>query len=75
MVDYDHEVLIIMRSKDDSQPAKTITIDNPSHRLTDYLENLTPQQRSERAFNLARFREEAQTGVRRPFQSLSLIHI
>ena len=69
MVDYDHEVLIIMRSKDDSQPAKTITIDNPSHRLTDYLENLTPQQRSERAFNLARFREEAQTGVRRPFQS------
>ena len=68
MVDYDHEVLIIMRSKDDSAPAKTITIDNPSHRLMDYLEKLTPQERKERAFNLARFREEAQSGVRRPFQ-------
>jgi hypothetical protein len=69
VVDYDHEVLIIMRSKDDREPAKTITIDNPSHKLMDYLDNLTPQERTERAFNLARFREEAQTGVRRPFQS------
>ncbi len=68
VADYDHEVLIIMRSKDDSEPAKTITIDNPSHKLMDYLDNLTPQERSARAFNLARFREEAQTGVRRPFQ-------
>jgi hypothetical protein len=69
VVDYDHEVLIIMRSKDDREPAKTITIDNPSHQLMDYLEKLTPQERTERAFNLARFREEAQSGVRRPFQS------
>ena len=68
VLDYDHEVLIIMRSKDDRHPAKTITIDNPSHQLMDYLENLTPQQRTERQFNLARFREEAQSGVRRPFQ-------
>lgn len=69
VVDYEHEVLIIMRSKDDMEPAKTITIDNPSHQLMDYLEKLTPQERTERAFNLARFREEARSGVRRPFQS------
>lgn len=69
VVDYDHEVLIIVRSKDDWAPAKTITIDNPSHQLMDYLEKLTPQQRTERSFNLARFREEAESGVRRPFQS------
>jgi len=69
VVDYEHEVLIIMRSKDDMEPAKTITIDNPSHQLMDYLEKLTPQERTERAFNLARFREESQSGVRRPFQS------
>ena len=69
LVDDEHEVLIIMRSKDDMEPAKTITIDNPSHQLMDYLDKLTPQQRTERAFNLARFREEAQSGVRRPFQS------
>ena len=38
MADYDREVLIIVRSKNDSsQMAKTISIDNPSHRLVDYL--------------------------------------
>ena len=69
LVDYEREVLIIVRSKDDLKPAKTITIDNPSHQLVDYLEKLSPQERTERAFDLARFREQAQTGVRRPFQS------
>jgi hypothetical protein len=69
VVDYDHEVLIIMRSKDDREPAKTITIDNPSHHLMDYLGKLTPQERTQREFNLARFREESQSGVRRPFQN------
>ncbi len=72
LADYNREVLIIVRSKDDLVPAKTITIDNPSHQLVSYLEGLTPQQRTERAFDLARFREQARSGVRRPFQSSDL---
>ena len=68
LADYEREVLIIVRSKDDSAPAKTITIDNPSHKLVNYLNKLTPPKRSKREFEMARFREQAQSGVQRPFQ-------
>ena len=78
MTDDDREVLIIVRSKDDSQPAKTISIDHPSHRLVDYLDGIQSKQKAVTKYDVAQYRsykddhdyrtEETESGVRRPFR-------
>lgn len=60
----DREVLIIIRSKDDSQDAKTITLSNPSHRLVDYLQNMPPVKSEVRQLNVADYREAKATSDR-----------
>jgi thiol-disulfide isomerase/thioredoxin len=53
------EVLIIVRSKDDSRAAQTITLPNPSHRLIDYLQNMPPVKSEVRQIDVANFRDAA----------------
>ncbi len=63
-VDSDKEVLIIIRSKDDSIAAKTITLSNPSHRLIDYLQNMPPVNSEVRQLNVAEYRDAIATSDR-----------
>ena len=56
-VDSGSEVLIIVRSKDDQGTAKTITLQNPSHRLIDYLENMPPVKSEVRQLDAANYRQ------------------
>ena len=60
----DQEVLIIIRSKDDSQTAQTITLSNPSHRLVDYLQNMPPEKSEVRQLDVADFRQAKATSDR-----------
>jgi len=63
-VDSSQEVLIIIRSKDDSTAAKTITLTNPSHRLIDYLQNMPPVKSEVRQLDVADYREASATSDR-----------
>lgn len=63
-VDSAKEVLIIVRSKDDTIAAKTITLSNPSHRLIDYLQNMPPVKSTVRQLNVADHREAIATSDR-----------
>jgi|GEM_PF-1881932 len=63
-INSDQEVLIIVKSKDDSVAAKTITLSNPSHRLIDYLQNMQPVKSEVRQLNVADYREASVTSDR-----------
>ncbi len=62
-IDGNSEVLIIVRSKDDSGMAKTITLPNPSHRLIDYLQNMPPVKSTVRQIDAAKYHQPKTTNA------------